>query len=167
METDWSPSAAPEQGKLPPLEGLFHALAHEGRSVLMVSDDEALLDACAHLVPGIERFDVATAQPGLEGTYDLVLNSSFTDREALAAYQAHPYRRPVIGWMPDLEAMQPGDARTWYARWYAPNNAYLVVVGDVDHREVFREAEKHYGSLAADELPARIDAMVQALLPGA
>ncbi len=58
------------------------------------------------------------------------------------AYQAHPYRRPVIGWMPDLEAMQPDDARAWYRRWYAPNNAYLVVVGDVDHREVFREAEK-------------------------
>ena len=71
------------------------------------------------------------------------------------AYQAHPYRRPVIGWMPDLEAMQPDDARAWYRRWYAPNNAYLVVVGDVNHREVFREAEKHYGSLAADELPAR------------
>ena len=71
------------------------------------------------------------------------------------AYQAHPYRRPVIGWMPDLEAMQPGDARTWYERWYAPNNAWLVVVGDVDHREVFREAEKHYGSVAANELPAR------------
>lgn len=50
METDWSPSAAPEQGKLPPLEGLFHALAHEGRSVLMVSDDEALLDACGQSV---------------------------------------------------------------------------------------------------------------------
>ena len=71
------------------------------------------------------------------------------------AYQAHPYRRPVIGWMPDLEAMQPDDARAWYRRWYAPNNAYLVVVGDVDHREVFREAEKHYGSVAANELPAR------------
>lgn len=50
METDWSPSAAPEQGKLPPLEGLFHALAHEGRSVLMVSDDDALLDACGQSV---------------------------------------------------------------------------------------------------------------------
>ncbi|HAF54663.1 MAG TPA: peptidase M16 [Thauera sp.] len=71
------------------------------------------------------------------------------------AYQAHPYRRPVIGWMPDLEAMQPEDARAWYRRWYAPNNAYLVVVGDVDHREVFRDAEKHYGSLAASELPPR------------
>jgi zinc protease len=71
------------------------------------------------------------------------------------AYQAHPYRRPVIGWMPDLEAMQPEDAREWYRRWYAPNNAYLVVVGDVDHREVFREAEQHYGSIGVGELPAR------------
>jgi zinc protease len=71
------------------------------------------------------------------------------------AYQAHPYRRPVIGWMPDLEAMQPEDARAWYRRWYAPNNAYLVVVGDVDHRTVFRDAEQHYGAIPAGELPAR------------
>ena len=71
------------------------------------------------------------------------------------AYQAHPYRRPVIGWMPDLEAMQPEDARAWYRRWYAPNNAYLVVVGDVDHREVFRDAERTYGTIPAAELPAR------------
>lgn len=71
------------------------------------------------------------------------------------AYQAHPYRRPVIGWMTDLEAMQPEDARAWYRRWYAPNNAYLVVVGDVDHREVFRQAEQHYGAIPARELPAR------------
>lgn len=71
------------------------------------------------------------------------------------AYQAHPYRRPVIGWMPDLEAMQPGDARAWYARWYAPNNAYLVVVGDVDHEAVFRMAQEHYGRIAARALPER------------
>ena len=71
------------------------------------------------------------------------------------AYQAHPYRRPVIGWMPDLEAMQPEDARTWYRRWYAPNNAYLVVVGDVDHRAVFRDAERHYGAIPAAKLPPR------------
>ena len=71
------------------------------------------------------------------------------------AYQAHPYRRPVIGWMPDLEAMQPEDARSWYQRWYAPNNAYLVVVGDVDHQEVFRQAREHYGRLPARALPER------------
>lgn len=71
------------------------------------------------------------------------------------AFKAHPYRRPVIGWMPDLEAMQPDDAREWYRRWYTPTNAYLVVVGDVDHRRVFRDAERHYGPITARALPAR------------
>ena len=71
------------------------------------------------------------------------------------AFKAHPYRRPVIGWMPDLETMQPEDAREWYRRWYTPTNAYLVVVGDVDHRRVFRDAERHYGPIAARTLPAR------------
>ncbi|MDR2112322.1 MAG: insulinase family protein, partial [Candidatus Accumulibacter sp.] len=71
------------------------------------------------------------------------------------AFQAHPYRVPVIGWMNDLEAMTAQDARDWYERWYVPNNAYVVIVGDVDHQEVFRLAEKYYGPLAARPLPAR------------
>ncbi|MDR0576023.1 MAG: insulinase family protein [Candidatus Accumulibacter sp.] len=72
-----------------------------------------------------------------------------------AAFQAHPYRAPVIGWMSDLEAMTARDARDWYERWYVPNNAHVVIVGDVDHEEVFRLAEKHYGPLAARPLPER------------
>ena len=71
------------------------------------------------------------------------------------AFQSHPYRRPVIGWMADLEGMRPDDARNWYQTWYSPNNAYLVVTGDVDHTEVFRQAEKHYGKIVARPLPAR------------
>jgi zinc protease len=71
------------------------------------------------------------------------------------AFQAHPYRVPVIGWMNDLEAMRAEDARDWYERWYVPNNAYAVIVGDVDHEEVFQLAEKYYGPLAARPLPAR------------
>ncbi|WP_230976759.1 M16 family metallopeptidase [Pseudothauera rhizosphaerae] len=71
------------------------------------------------------------------------------------ALQAHPYRRPVIGWMTDLETMRADDARAWYRNWYAPNNARLVVVGDVDHREVFELARRHYGPISARELPAR------------
>jgi len=51
---------------------------------------QALLQACATLVPGVLRFEVGTAQHGLECTYDLVLNTSFTDPAALAAYQNHP-----------------------------------------------------------------------------
>ncbi len=73
------------------------------------------------------------------------------------AWQTHPYRRPVIGWMDDLENMTAADAKAWYDQWYVPNNAYLVVVGDVEHDAVFRLAEKHYGPLARRELPARRD----------
>ncbi|MDP2135462.1 MAG: pitrilysin family protein, partial [Sulfuritalea sp.] len=71
------------------------------------------------------------------------------------AFQAHPYRRPIIGWMDDLEHMSWKDARDWYRAWYAPNNAYVVVVGDVDHREVFRLAQKYYGTHKARALPER------------
>ena len=72
-----------------------------------------------------------------------------------AAFQSHPYRRPIIGWMNDLENMTAQDARDWYDRWYVPNNAYVVIVGDVDHEAVFRTAEKHYGALKPRALPLR------------
>jgi len=64
------------------------------------------------------------------------------------AFHAHPYRRPVIGWMSDLGHMTPDDARAWYDRWYAPQNATLVVVGDVDHETVFEQAKASYGAVA-------------------
>jgi len=72
-----------------------------------------------------------------------------------AAFRAHPYRRPIIGWMDDLENMNWQDALDWYRHWYAPNNAYLLVVGDVDHQQVFRDAERTYGSVKAKPLPVR------------
>ncbi|WP_265947290.1 M16 family metallopeptidase [Dechloromonas sp. A34] len=72
-----------------------------------------------------------------------------------AAFQAHPYRRPIIGWMNDLETMTAADAKAWYDTWYVPNNAYVVITGDVDHQVVFALAEKHYGPLAGRALPAR------------
>ena len=64
-----------------------------------------------------------------------------------AAFKVHPYRGPIIGWMNDLEIMTADDVRDWYARWYAPNNAILVVVGDVSAAEVFALAETHYGAI--------------------
>jgi zinc protease len=63
------------------------------------------------------------------------------------SYQSHPYRHPVIGWMNDLQNMTVEDARQWYERWYAPNNAVLVVVGDVVPRQVFDLARKYYGQI--------------------
>ncbi len=71
------------------------------------------------------------------------------------AFQAHPYRRPIIGWMNDLENMSAADAKAWYDTWYVPNNAYVVITGDVNHKEVFALAEKYYGQLEGRPLPAR------------
>ena len=71
------------------------------------------------------------------------------------ALVAHPYRAPTVGWMSDLESMTWSDARDWYDRWYAPNNATIVVVGDVQAQEVFTLAEKYFGALKAKVLPER------------
>jgi zinc protease len=72
-----------------------------------------------------------------------------------AAFMAHPYRRPIIGWMDDLKSMTWQDAQDWYRDWYAPNNAYVVVAGDVDHQAVFKLAEQTYGKHKAKPLPLR------------
>ena len=77
--------------------------------------------------------------------------------EAFSAmsFQAHPYRRPIIGWMSDLDAMTPQDARDFYRRWYVPANAAVVIAGDVDVAQVRALAEKIYGVIPARAVPAR------------
>ena len=77
------------------------------------------------------------------------------ERLMATAYQTHPYRRPIIGWMDDLQHMTGQDARDWYARWYAPNNATLVVAGDVKAGEVIALAKRYFGTLPARALPGR------------
>jgi zinc protease len=71
------------------------------------------------------------------------------------AYMSSPYRYPVIGWMNDLENMKAADARDWYRSWYKPNNATVVIAGDVDPKAVLQAVEKYYGVASAKELPER------------
>lgn len=72
-----------------------------------------------------------------------------------SAFRAHPYGRAVVGHMNDLENMTAADAREWYNNWYAPNNATIVVVGDVKAKAVLKLAKKYFGKLKARQLPAR------------
>lgn len=71
---------------------------------------------------------------------------------AAAAYTASSYRTPTIGWMNDLENMKLPDLQDWYRRWYAPNNAIVVVVGDVQPDEVLALAKKYFGSLKPESI---------------
>lgn len=77
------------------------------------------------------------------------------------AYTNNPYHQPIIGWMNDLESMQVADLRSWYEKFYAPNNATLVVVGDVNATEVFVLAKKYFSELKPSAIAStkpRLDA---------
>jgi zinc protease len=69
------------------------------------------------------------------------------ERFLATAHLATPYHHPVIGWMNDLQRLPIGEVKTWYQRFYAPNNATLVVVGDVHPNEVYQLAKKYFGPL--------------------
>lgn len=82
--------------------------------------------------------------------------SSLLNESLMAtAYMSSPYRYPVVGWMNDLQNMKANDARDWYRSWYKPNNATVVITGDVDAKQVLAAVEKYYGSIPAQELPVR------------
>ena len=70
-------------------------------------------------------------------------------------FKSHPYSRPVVGWMNDLENMTVEDAREWYKNWYTPNNATLVVVGDIYAKDVLNLAKKYFEKIPARKIPER------------
>ncbi|MEO7160356.1 MAG: pitrilysin family protein [Polaromonas sp.] len=77
------------------------------------------------------------------------------EQAAAVTFLASPYRRPIVGWMSDLDAMTPADVRSFFQRWYVPANAALVVAGDVEVAQVKKLAEKYYGAIAARPVPER------------
>lgn len=69
------------------------------------------------------------------------------ERLQATMYMADPYHRPVIGWMSDLDAMTVEDAKAFYQYWYRPDNAAVIIVGDVDPQETFELAQQTYGAI--------------------
>lgn len=79
------------------------------------------------------------------------------EQMSAALYLNHPYGKPVIGWRHEMEQLSRDDALAFYRRFYAPNNAVVVIAGDVDPEATRKLAEETYGRLAAnDKLPPRI-----------
>jgi zinc protease len=81
-------------------------------------------------------------------------NGSLLDEQVqAAAYVGHPYHNPVIGWPSDIERWTIDDLKEYFRVHYAPNNATMIVVGDVNPEEVFQLAEKHFGPIPAVPQP--------------
>ncbi len=79
--------------------------------------------------------------------------SSVREQFNAVAFMNSPYRSPVIGWMVDLETMRLEDLRDWYKKWYAPNNATLVIVGDVEPDKIKGLVDKYFAKIPKSELP--------------
>jgi zinc protease len=99
-----------------------------------------------------ERTVIISELQGGENDPDQLLDQELT----ATAFKAHSYRHPTIGWLSDLETMSRDDLYGFYKRYYIPNNATLVIVGDVDTEDALRRVERHFGPIAAGVQPRRV-----------
>ncbi len=98
-----------------------------------------------------ERTVIISELQGGDNDPDQLLDNEVT----AAAFRAHPYGHPTIGWLEDLTRMTRDDLYGHYRRFYVPNNATLVVVGDVDADDVLRRVDSHFGGICPGPEPAR------------
>jgi zinc protease len=102
-----------------------------------------------------ERTVIISELQGGENDPDQLLDTEVT----ATAFRTHPYGHPTIGWLDDLRTMTREDLFGHYRRFYVPNNATLVVVGDVNTDDVLRRAERHFGAIAPGADPERLRAV--------
>jgi zinc protease len=99
-----------------------------------------------------ERTVIISELQGGENDPDQLLDQELT----ATAFKAHPYGHPTIGWLPDLQTMTREDLHGYYRRYYIPNNATLVVVGDIEPDDVMRRVESHFGGIPEGPQPGRL-----------
>jgi zinc protease len=98
-----------------------------------------------------ERTVIISELQGGENDPDTLLDQELT----AVAFKAHPYRHPTIGWLSDLQAMTREDLYGYYRRFYVPNNATLVLVGDFDAKDAMRGVIRHFGGIGPGEVGRR------------
>ena len=99
-----------------------------------------------------ERTVIISELMGGENDPDNLLDQELT----ATAFKAHPYRHPTIGWLSDLQTMTRDDLYGYYRRHYLPNNAALVIVGDVDTADALRLVDRHFGAIPPGPTPQRL-----------
>jgi zinc protease len=102
-----------------------------------------------------ERTVIISELKGGENDPEQLLDVELT----AAAFRVHPYQHPTIGWLRDLETMTRDQLYGHYRRYYIPNNATLVIVGDVDTDDVLRRVEHHFGGIAAGPVVPRVSSI--------
>ena len=132
----------------------YHQQLHKSKLPLVL---ELEADRMANLVLSEDEFskEIRVVMEERRMRTEDDAHSQVSEQMMASVYVVHPYRTPVVGWMNDLVNMRVKDARAWYETWYVPNNATLVVAGDVVTEEVFSLAEKFFGPIPSRPLPER------------
>ncbi|HEY6721281.1 MAG TPA: pitrilysin family protein, partial [Burkholderiales bacterium] len=125
---------------------VYHEQVHRDRLPLVMRLEA---DRMANLVVRPEEFarEIKVVMEERRWRYEDKPRSLLEENLMATAFAAHPYKWPVIGWMQDLQNMSWKDASAWYRRWYSPNNATVIVVGDVEPEQVLAWARRYYGAL--------------------
>lgn len=112
-------------------------------------------DRMEHLVLDVPQVEAEREVVLNERRYrvDNVPDGRMSERLYALAFEKHPYHWPTIGWERDIRAISTDDCTAFYRTWYSPNNATVVVIGDVDGAHVRETIERAYGKLAPQDLP--------------
>lgn len=123
--------------------GLVMKMEADRMTNLVLSDEVVLPERDVILE---ERRQVVDGNPG----------ARLREQMNAAMFLNHPYGRPIIGWEHEMRGLTREDAIAWYRTWYAPNNAVLIVAGDVTPDEVRQLAQTHYGPIPSRAVPQRV-----------
>ena len=125
--------------------GYFELLASDRISLPIDLEADRMRNLILTKETVLSERDVVTEERRLRTEDD---PQSFVFEEVMAAsFKNHPYRWPVIGWMSDLRTLNPDDLIEHYRMYYAPNNAVIIVVGDVDQKQIMEQIRASFGSI--------------------
>jgi len=139
----------------------FESIAVENLEKVMAMDADRLVN----IAPPPEHFasEKSVVLKERRQRTDNDPRAKFAEQMNAALFVNHPYAIPIIGWMAEIEKYEWADVKKFYDAWYAPNNAILVVSGDITLEKLKPLAEKYYGPLKPKTLPARKRAEVPPL----
>lgn len=133
--------------------GYYQSVAADRLDLMMKIEADRMrnLELTAEVIEPERQVVLEERRSRVENNPSAILSEQATS----ALYMNHPYRIPVIGWAHEIEALSLADLNQFYKTFYAPNNAVLLVAGDVKADDVFAMAARHYGPIEPSVLPNR------------
>ncbi|MDH3660667.1 MAG: insulinase family protein [Alphaproteobacteria bacterium] len=138
----------------PDYTGYFQTIAKDRLELVMKMEADRMTNLVLAEDEVLRERDVVLEERSMR--VDNNPSARFAEQMNAAQFLHHPYRMPVIGWRHEIEAYSREDSLDFYRTWYAPNNAVLLVAGDIDAEELRPLAEKYYGVIPAREIPERV-----------